>query len=101
MLDQYRFLRDKGFVGIDALPSASRDLIQGIVDLWIDLEGSIPRDKNVLHELFAQYPDKWFDHLKTARPDFTSIVRGWWLENARIRSNEPERYKQRHIRRDW
>ncbi|MDP2952470.1 MAG: hypothetical protein Q8O76_04040, partial [Chloroflexota bacterium] len=66
-----------------------------------NLEGSIPRDKNVLHELFAKHTDKWFDHLKTVRPDFTSLVRGWWLENARIRSNEPERYKQRHIRRDW
>jgi len=34
-------------------------------------------------------------------PSHSDIIRGWWLENARIRYNEPERYELRHIRKDW
>lgn len=101
MLDQYSFLLDEGFRGVFALPGPSRAVIEGVVDLWVDLEGEIPRDRNVFHELFARHPDKWFDHLKLTRPDLTSLIRGWWLELARIRHNEPHRYDHRHIRRDW
>lgn len=101
MLDQYRFLLEEGFRGVFALPEKSRDVIERIVDLWVDLEGEIPRDRNVFHELFAKHPDKFFDHLKITRPDLTSLIRGWWLENARIRHNDPHLYKKRHIRRDW
>jgi len=101
MLDQYSFLLEEGFRGVFALPDASRAIIESVVDLWVDLEGEIPRDRNVFHELFAKHSDKWFDHLKITRPDLTSLIRGWWLENARIRHNEPHLYKHRHIRRDW
>ncbi|GAG80038.1 unnamed protein product, partial [marine sediment metagenome] len=101
MLDQYDFLREKGFRGVYALPGKSSDVIERVVDLWIDLEGEIPRDRNVFHELFAKHPDKWFDHLRITRPDLTSLIRGWWLELARIRHNDPNRYDHRHIRRDW
>jgi len=101
MLDQYNFLLDEGFKGVFALPEKSRDVIEGVVDLWVELEGKIPRDRNVFHELYANHTDKWFELLRITRPDLTSLIRGWWLENARIRHNEPNRYKHRHIRRDW
>lgn len=101
MLDQYSFLLEEGFRGVFALPGASRAVIERVVDLWIDLEGGIPSDRNMFHELYARHTDKWFEHLRLTRPDLTSLIRGWWLENARIRHNEPDRYKQRHIRRDW
>ena len=101
MLDQYDFLRDMGFKGVYALPDKAQREIEAAVDLWVDLEGEIPRDRNVFHELFAEHTDKWFDHLKITRPDLATMIRGWWLENARIRHNEPHRYKLRHIRRDW
>lgn len=101
MLKIYDFLKKEGFVGVDGLPASSRDEIEAIVDLWFDLEGVIPKDQNIFHELFSKYSDKWFDHLRTARPSFSSLLRGWWLENARIRFNEPEKYEKRHIRKDW
>jgi len=101
MLDQYDFLREEGFRGVYALPRKSSDVIESVVDLWVDLEGEIPLDRNVFHELFSKYPDKWFEHLRITRPDLTSLIRGWWLELARIRHNDPSLYRQRHIRRDW
>jgi len=101
MLDQYDFLREMGFKGVHGLPEKAQRQIEDVVDLWIDLEGRIPRDRNMFHELFSQHSDKWFDHLKTARPDLETMIRGWLLENARIRHNEPARYPLRHIRRDW
>ncbi len=101
MLDQYDFLREEGFRGVFALPAKSSAIIEGVVDLWVDLEGEIPRDRNVFHELFAKYSDKWFEYLRLTRPDLTSLIRGWWLELARIRHNDPSLYRQRHIRRDW
>ena len=101
MLDQYSFLLDEGFKGAFALPGKAQRQIEAAVDLWVDLEGEIPQDRNVFHELFARHSDKWFDHLRITRPDLTSLIRGWWLELARIRHNEPHRYEHRHIRRDW
>lgn len=101
MLRIYDFLRREGFAGVDGLPSGSRRDIEEIIDLWYDLEGEIPKDRNIFHELFSRYSDRWFRHLRTAEPSLTSVIRGWWLENARIRFNEPERYDRRHIRKDW
>ena len=101
MLAQYDFLRREGFAGVDGIPSGSRVEIEEMIDLWYDLEGYIPKDMNILHELFSRYPSKWMDHLRVASPSQSTLIRGWWLENARIRYNEPRRYELRHIRKDW
>ena len=101
MLEHYDFLKAEGFVGVDALPRRSRGDIEAMVDLWWDLEGVIPKDENLFHELFSRYPERWREHLRIVKPDWSSVVRGWWLENARIRYNEPERYELRYIRKDW
>ena len=56
MLTQYDFLREEGFAGVEGLPSSSRDEIEAVIDLWWDLEGAIPKDENILHELASRYP---------------------------------------------
>lgn len=101
MLTHYEFLRREGFAGVDGVPSSSREELEAIIDLWWDLEGVIPKDKNILHELASRYPEKWREYLRLANPSWASLVRGWWLENARIRYSEPARYEIRHIRKDW
>ena len=101
MLRIYDFLKKEGFAGVDGLPSSSRLEIEEMIDLWYDLEGYIPKDMNILHELFSRHTREWMEHLRVASPSWSSVVRGWWLENARIRYNQPELYEKRHIRKDW
>ena len=101
ILIQYEFLKQEGFAGVDGLSSSDRSAIEEITDLWYDLEGEIPKDKNIFHELFSGYSKKWVEYLRTTSPSWSSVIRGWWLELARIRYNEPARYKKRHIRKDW
>lgn len=99
MLEQYDFLVEEGFKGIAAVPHTSQ--IEEMIDLWMDLEGEIPPNRNMVHELFKQHRGEWKRHLKTNSPYWSSVCRAWWLENARIRYNFPEKYNLRHIRRDW
>ena len=102
MLDQYDFLVEEGFKGISEIRSGSLDQIEEMIDLWIDLEGEIPPNRNMVHELFKRHRSEWKRVVSNLGwGGWASVCRAWWLENARIRYNNPDDYGLRHIRRDW
>lgn len=100
MLEIYDFLGEYN-LSLDALPGSSRGLIEEMIDLFYGIEGEIPRDRNIVHELYKRYRDRWERYLTTSKRARDSVMRAWWMEMARIRHNAPERYNLRHIRKDW
>ena len=91
MLDQYDFLVEEGFKGISEIRSGSLDQIEEMIDLWIDLEGEIPPEQKYGTRTLQTTPirmEKTGFKLRMGGSGLP-VCRAWWLENARIRYNNP------------
>lgn len=101
MIVQYNPLKEKGYRGIDALAPKTREVIEELGDMCVELVGETPFGENCVHKLLTEHTSELEKYLKTRKPALSDVTRAWILENARIRMNQPELYKIRHIGKDW